>query len=57
MASKKMDKVKITYSNTAIVSKKVKSYENDPFFVKKNEEARAFLQKAGVPSFLDKRTS
>jgi len=27
----------------------VKSYENDPFFVKKNKEAKAFIEKNGLP--------
>lgn len=32
-----------------IISDKVGNYENHPFFVKKTEEARAFIKKAGFP--------
>lgn len=42
--NKKMPKVK--------VSKKVGSYANDPFFIKKAEAAKAFLDKHGVPKEL-----
>lgn len=31
---------------------KVKDYGNDPFFVKKAEESRAFLEKHGFPKEL-----
>jgi hypothetical protein len=33
-------------------TKKVKDYGNDPFFVKKGEESRAFLEKHGFPKEL-----
>jgi len=33
----------------AVVSKSVKSYANDPFFVKKAEEARKTIEKVGLP--------
>jgi hypothetical protein len=33
----------------AIVSDTVGNYEHHPFFVRKAEEARAFLQRAGLP--------
>lgn len=31
---------------------KVKDYGNDPFFVKKAEESKAFLEKHGIPKEL-----
>lgn len=34
---------------TAIVSSAIKNYEKHPFFVKKKEQAKAFLKKAGLP--------
>jgi hypothetical protein len=33
----------------AIVSDKVKSYADDPYFVKKAEEARETLKRVGLP--------
>jgi hypothetical protein len=33
-------------------AKKVKDYGNDPFFVKKAEESRTFLEKHGFPKEL-----
>jgi len=33
----------------AVVSKSVRSYANDPFFVKKAEEARKTIEKVGLP--------
>ena len=35
----------------SIVSKKVKDYGNDPFFVKKANESQKFLEKHGFPDF------
>jgi hypothetical protein len=35
-----------------IVSNKVKDYGNDPFFVKKTEKSKAFLEKHGFPKEL-----
>ena len=35
-----------------IVSKKVKDYGNDPFFVKKAKESKTFLEKHGFPKEL-----
>ena len=32
-----------------IVSSEVRSYANDPFFVKKAEEARAMIKRVGLP--------
>ncbi len=37
------------------VSKKVKDYGNDPFFVKKADESKKFLEKHGFPDFPNKR--
>jgi hypothetical protein len=36
----------------AKVDAKVKDYGNDPFFVKKAEESKAFLEKHGFPKEL-----
>lgn len=36
------------YGSAAIVSDKVKDHGNDPFVVKKLEEAKAFLRKNGL---------
>jgi hypothetical protein len=38
-----------------IISKNVKSYENDPLVIKKNKESRTFLQKHGFPEELLKK--
>jgi hypothetical protein len=35
-----------------IASRKVKDYGNDPFFVKKAKESKAFLEKHGFPKEL-----
>ena len=38
------------------ISNKVKNYGNDPYFVKKANESKAFLEKHGFPKeLLDKR--
>jgi hypothetical protein len=56
MAGKKINRQKAT-SGAAVVSKKVKNYEKHPFFVKKKEQAKAFLQKSGLPPiFANKMT-
>ncbi len=36
----------------AIINKNMKSYENDPFVIKKNKESKAFLEKHGFPEEL-----
>jgi len=46
---KKQIKTKPSRSERA---KKVKDYGNDPFFVKKGEESRTFLEKHGFPKEL-----
>ena len=35
-----------------MISRKVKNYENDPFFVQKADEAKAVLDKYGFPKEL-----
>jgi len=37
------------FGGRAIVSKEIKSHSNDPFVVKKVEEAKAFFKRAGFP--------
>jgi hypothetical protein len=40
----------------AIISDKVKDYGNDPFFIKKAQESKEFLEKHGFPKeLLEKR--
>ena len=34
----------------AIISDAVRSYQNDPFFVKKTEQARKMLLRVGLPA-------
>lgn len=34
------------------INKDLKSYENDPFVIKKNKESKAFLEKHGFPEEL-----
>lgn len=34
------------------INKELKSYENDPFVIKKNKESKAFLEKHGFPEEL-----
>jgi len=57
MADKKTKKGNTAKAGVAIVSAKVGSYEKHPFFVKKKQQAKAFLQKAGLPPILVKKTS
>jgi hypothetical protein len=45
---KKNQKIKIN----AIISSEVKDYGNDPFFIKKANESKAFLEKHGFPEEL-----
>jgi hypothetical protein len=46
---KKQIKKKVAKSKSA---RKVNDYGNDPFFVKKAEESKAFLEKHGFPKDL-----
>jgi hypothetical protein len=39
---------------TIIVSDKVRSYANDPYFVKKAEDAKEFMRKHPLPDHLKK---
>jgi hypothetical protein len=39
----------------SVVSKKVKDYGNEPFFIKKANESQAFLEKHGFPEELLKK--
>jgi hypothetical protein len=52
-AVKKSEKENSFYDN-AIISDKVKDRSNDPYFVKKAEEAKAFLRKHPLPEHLKK---
>ena len=45
-ASKSVSTNQVTY---AVVSEKVRNYENHPFFVKKAKAAKAFLDRVGLP--------
>jgi len=54
MASDKKLAVKETLFNSAVVSDKVKDRGNDPFFIKKAEKAKEFLQKHPFPDHLKK---
>jgi hypothetical protein len=45
-------KIKKTTKAKAIANRKVKDYGNDPFFVKKAKESKAFLEKHGFPKEL-----
>ena len=42
-------------NRTAVVDKKMKDYGLHPFFVKKTEEANAFIRKHGLPKELAKK--
>ena len=48
-AVKKATNEKKSYGN-AVVSRNIKSYANEPYFVKKAEEAKEALSKVGLPS-------
>lgn len=48
-ASEKDKKQKSKKSNSSIISKSVKDYGNDPFFVKKADRSQKFLEKHGFP--------
>jgi hypothetical protein len=42
-------------TRAAEVDKKMKDYGKAPFFIKKAEEAKAFIQKHGLPKDLPKK--
>jgi hypothetical protein len=52
-AIKKLVKENAFY-DTATVSEKVKDRGNDPYFIKKTEEAKEFLHKHPLPDHLKK---
>jgi hypothetical protein len=54
MPAIKKAKSNISYGGGAIVSNDVKSYANDPFIVKKNEEARVAVSKLTLPGIKKK---
>ena len=43
------------HSTYAVVDPKMRSYENDPFFVKKAKEAKSLIEKVGLPPGLEKK--
>lgn len=51
MAEPKNKKQKSFKPGKGVVSKSVRDYGNDPFFIKKAEEGRKFLEKAGFPEW------
>lgn len=59
MANKRKKKVKDSSAKFGgIITDKVGNYGNHPFFLKKAEDAKAFLEKAGLPeSFVKDRLS
>ena len=44
-------------SSKAVVNSTVRDYGNEPFFVKKANDSRQFLQKNGFPKAFQKRSS
>jgi hypothetical protein len=54
MSVVKKAQVKEKEYDEIIVSDKVRSYANDPYFVKKAEEAKEFLRKHPLPDHLKK---
>ncbi|HVY76010.1 MAG TPA: hypothetical protein VG890_14345, partial [Puia sp.] len=51
MAPEKKHQIK--KKNTAVKTKlKVKDYDNDPYFLRKDEQSRLFLKKHGFPEEL-----
>jgi hypothetical protein len=52
---RKTNKKKAISKTGAIISDRVGNYENHPFFVKKAERAKAFIEKNGLPKELAKK--
>ena len=48
--SLKRKKSKTVKKSTVVVSKKVKNYGNDPFFIKKAKQIETILKKHGLPN-------
>ncbi len=44
----------VSYNGRATVVKGLKSHANDPFFIKKAEDAKAFISKVVLPEHLKK---
>lgn len=44
-------------SSKAVVNSTVRDYGNDPFFVKKANESKQFLEEHGFPKAFQKRSS
>lgn len=53
-----MNKTKNNLSETpkVIISSSVRDYGNDPYFIKKADESKIFLEKHGFPKGLPKRS-
>jgi hypothetical protein len=47
-------KASVKEYNDVIVSDKVRSYADEPFFIKKEEKAKEFLRKHPIPDHLKK---
>ncbi len=56
MANKQKKRVRAIKGKAAIVSSTIGNYEKHPFFVKKKEQAKAFLKKVGLPPVLAKNS-
>ena len=53
--TEKAKKQKNKKSHNSIISKSVKDYGNDPFFVKKADRSQKFLEKNGFPDLPHKK--
>lgn len=53
VASKKSKSA--TTNNNITVVKRMRDYSKDPYFIKKHEEAKAFIKKYGLPERGKKR--
>ena len=50
-------KKRATSKTKGTTDKNIRDYSNDPFFVKKREEAEKFLKRAGLPESFGKHKS
>lgn len=48
-------KNKATGKKKVVIDKMMRDYSNEPFFIKKREEAFKFLEKAGLPESFAKK--
>lgn len=55
MSTVKKAMVKEKGYNEVIVSNEIRSYANEPFFVEKEEKAKAFLRQHPIPEHLIKK--